>query len=586
MNQTKKINKRKKSKRHFNKKKTSKRRFDKKGGLQERCVVCNVAFHKRGTVGAPLKSQLFGEQLFEDHILTHPICKYCNTKHLDINSLINHIKLEHPEKYNTAQKIKFGILNERNLIDELRNKNSTIVGHSPDFDLFYDKIDKANLEKINSKPISKNVSTKPLKSDLKSEKKDISLKKQQDESKILEQNKLALAEEQRQLREVAERKKKEKLELQEKEAQALKEQAQALKEQAQALKAQALKEKKAAKKLAKDQEKELADMGAEEIISKQFNDNIKQAESVDEVIDIIENNKNKLSAAASEFIPSQKQEELKLINILDPKDFQYLPISKWHLAIKKLYPAMSGFTEVVHSNSNYINISYFIIFLIGIINFRLNAKKINLKLILKGGKASQMIMSINGINNTDILTDDTDILLVQEGIYDYNFLLNFAKEFAEFINYFFNYQLSLLVPPNPLLTNKNIVKISFINTGFPKYIPLSDIDFKQIESEYLQGENIINSTNVWNVVEKSKTLYTYNLLFYHQSLEAFIAEKKYYLKIYKNIIQKKSDTEDCDCANIHDYECSQICDYRNKMLDKFHKYINPLEQLQQTINNK
>ena len=583
MNRTKKIYKRKTNKRHFNKKKTSKRRFDKKGGVQERCDVCNVAFHKRGTVGAPPKSQLFGEQLFEDHILTHPICKYCNTKHLDINSLINHIKTEHPEKYNAAQKIKFGILNERNLIDELRNKNQTIVGYSPDFDLFYDKIDKANLENINSKPISKNVPTKPLKSDLKTEKKEISLKKQQDESKILEQQKIALAEEQRQLREAAERKKKEKLELQEKEGQALKEREQALKEQAQ-------KEKKAAKKLAKEQEKESAAMGAEEIISKQFNDNIKQAESVDEVIDIIENNKNKLSAKASEFIPSQKQErqqeELKLINILDPKDFQYLPNSKWHLAIKKLYPAMSGFTEVVSANKNYMNISFFIIFLIGVINYRLNEKKINLKLILKGGKASQMIMSTNGINNADILTDDTDILLVQEGIYDYNFLLNFANEFAEFINYFFNYQLSILAPPNPVLTNKNIVKISFVNTGFPKYIPLSDIDFKQIESEYLQGENIISSTNVWNVVEKSKTVYTYNLLFYHQSLEAFIAEKKYYLKIYENIIQKKSDTEDCDCSNIHDYECSQICDYRNKMLDKFHKYINPLEQLQQTINSK
>ena len=76
------------------------------------------------------------------------------------------------------------------------------------------------------------------------------------------------------------------------------------------------------------------------------------------------------------------------------------------------------------------------------------------------------------------------------------------------------------------------------------------------------------------------------MLFYHQSLEAFIAEKKYYLQIYDNIIQKKNETENCDCADIHDHECSQICDYRNKMLDKFHKYINPLEQIQQTINNK
>ena len=47
-----------------------------------------------------------------------------------------------------------------------------------------------------------------------------------------------------------------------------------------------------------------------------------------------------------------------------------------------------------------------------------------------------------------------------------------------------------------------------------------------------------------------------------------------------------TDTDNCDCSNIHDHECSQICDYRNKMLDKFNKYINPLEKLQEAISNK
>jgi flagellar biosynthesis GTPase FlhF len=578
MKRTKKINKKNKI---FNKRKTSKRRFNKKGGVQKKCDICGVAFHMTGTVGAPPKSQLFGAELFEDHIKTHPICKYCNSKHLDVNRLIEHIKTEHPDNYNTAKKIKFGILNESNLIDELRNKNQTVVGYSPDFDLFYDKIDKASIEKMNSKPITKNVPNKPLKSDVKAKQRENNNKKESEMAEQLESSRRAIAEEQRILREAAEKRKQEKLEAAEKEALMLKEQAQALKKEKE-------KEKKAAKRLAKDQEQETSAMEAEEIISKQFNDNIKQAESVDEVINIIENNKTKLSSAASEFVPSKKQEQqqLKLIDILTEKDFQYLPSSKWYLAIQRLYPALSGYTEIVRANKNYIDISFFIIFLMGVINFRLNAKKINLKLILKGGKASQMLMSTHGINNTDILTDDVDILLVQEGVYDYNFLLNFASDFAGFINYFFNYQLSILAPPNPILTNKNIVKISFVNNGLPKYIPLSDIDFKQIESEYLQGENIISSTSIWNVFEKQKNVYTYNLLFYHQSLEAFIAEKKYYLQIYDNIIQKKNETENCDCADIHDHECSQICDYRNKMLDKFHKYINPLEQIQQTINNK
>ena len=261
-----------------------------------------------------------------------------------------------------------------------------------------------------------------------------------------------------------------------------------LKEQAQAEKREKEKEKKAAKRLAKAQEQESAAMGAEELISKDFNAAIKEAESVDEVINIIENNKTKLSSAAFEFVPSKKQEQqpLKLIDILTETDFQYLPISKWYIAIQRLYPSITGYTETVRNNNNYTDISFFILFLIGIVNFRLNSKKINLKLILKGGKASQMIMSSYGINNTPILTDDVDILLVQEGIYDYNFLLNFAIDFAGYINHFFNYLLSILAPPNPILTNKNIVKISFVNNGLPKYIPLSDIDFKQVESEYLQ----------------------------------------------------------------------------------------------------
>jgi len=569
MKRTKKINKKK----IFNKRKTCKRRFNKKGGVQKKCDVCGIAFHMTGTVGAPPKSQLFGAELFEDHIKSHPICKYCNTKHSDVNRLIEHIKTEHPDNYNTAQKIKFGILNERNLLDELRNINSSVVGQSPEFNLFYDAIEK----KINTKPVSKEVAKPEKKIDVRSKQRENNIEKQKKEAEIAEQlesSRRALAEEQRILREAAEKRKQEKLEAEEKEriANEL-----VLKEQT--LKLQ--KEKKAAKRLAKNQEQESAAMGAEEIISKEFNAAIKEAESVDEVIEIIENNKTKLSSAASEFVPSKKQEELKLIDILTEKDFQYLPNSKWYLAIQRLYPALSGYTEIVRANKNYIDISFFIIFLMGVINFRLNAKKINLKLILKGGKASQMLMSTHGINNTDILTDDVDILLVQEGVYDYNFLLNFASDFSGFINYFFNYQLSILAPPNPVLTNKNIVKISFVNNGF---IPLSDIDFKQIESEYLQGENIISSTSVWNVFEKQKNVYTYNLLFYHQSLEAFIAEKKYYLQIYNNIIQKKNETENCDCADIHDHECSQICDYRNKMLDKFHKYINPLEQLQETIN--
>jgi hypothetical protein len=233
MKQTKKINKKK----IFNKKKTCKRRFNKKGGVQKKCDVCGIAFHMTGTLGAPPKSQLFGAELFEDHIKTHPICKYCNTKHLDVNRLIEHIRLEHPDNYNTAQKIKFGILNERNLLDELRNKNSSVLGQSPEFNLFYDAIEK----KINTKPVSKEVAKSEKKIDMRSKQRENNNKKESEIAEQLESSRRAIAEEQRLLREAAEKRKQEKLEAAEKEAQMLKEQAQALK-----------KEKEKEKKLLKD----------------------------------------------------------------------------------------------------------------------------------------------------------------------------------------------------------------------------------------------------------------------------------------------------------------------------------------------
>ena len=112
------MNRTKKNKKNT-KRKTIKRRLKQKGGVQKKCDICGVAFHMTGTVGAPPKSQLYGAELFEDHIKSHPICKYCNTTLLDVNKLIDHIKLEHSDKYNAGQNIKFGILNERNLLDEL-----------------------------------------------------------------------------------------------------------------------------------------------------------------------------------------------------------------------------------------------------------------------------------------------------------------------------------------------------------------------------------------------------------------------------------------------------------------------------------
>ena len=564
------------------KRKTKRRRVQsgvQSGGVQEQCAVCKKYFHKRGTIGATTR-----DELYEDHIKTHPECKYCDTKHVDVNSLIEHIKSVHPDKYEVAEKIKFDILNKRNLIDELRNQKSANVGVAPEFNTFYNKIDEAiNTPRVVIRPSKQT----PKKS---SKQTSEQIPKQSSEQKEIEA-KNAIREEQKRLREEAEIRKKQEEE-KKKEVERIK------KEEEQALKMLAQREKKQAKKERKIAEQEIVDMEAEELLSNQ----LRKAETVDEVIDIIENNainvnasvETKASIETKDVKPSDstsasasieaKASPISIIDILRPKDFEFFGISKWYWAIYILYPAMIGYTEKVNGNEAYKNVSYFIIFLVGVINFRLRQKKLNLKLILKGGKASQMIMSKYGQTSTaSPASDDVDILLVQDGIYDYHFLLNFASDFANIVNAFFGYQLSILAPPDPRLTNQNIVKISFLNNKW--FVPLSDIDLKPVESEYLHGENIITSEKIWEVYDTSKgnkKVYTYNLLFYHQTLDAFVAEKKHYLQIYDNIIQKKNETEVCDCAMIHNYECSQICGYRKIMLEKFRKYIEPLERLQQS----
>ena len=128
-------------------------------------------------------------------------------------------------------------------------------------------------------------------------------------------------------------------------------------------------------------------------------------------------------------------------------------------------------------------------------------------------------------------------------------------------------------------------------TGFPNgnydYIPLSDIDFKEvnIDNNFFSPENIVSFTSSWRT-NNDNNEYTFNLLYYHQNLEAFIAEKKHYMKIYNETIQQTPDGVNCNCSNEIINECKRVCGYRDLMLEKFNKYIIPLEHVLQTISRK
>ena len=127
-----------------------------------------------------------------------------------------------------------------------------------------------------------------------------------------------------------------------------------------------------------------------------------------------------------------------------------------------------------------------------------------------------------------------------------------------------------------------MIKISFINSINGRFFALSDIDFKQIETQFFDS---LEETTKYLYTDKKQT-YKFDLLYYHQNIQSFIDEKKFYLNKYLNPIQQTETGETCDCNNKMTDICLPICLNRNKMIEKFNKYIAPFELLYESIQNR
>lgn len=611
-------NKRYKNKNNIKKRKTLKKRFSKKGGVLETCGVCGESFDIRNSY----------DLRYITHMRTHPKCKYCGDKRfLDVNALIEHLcdgKTVHPDMPNAcklANDIKYD--DGSNLIDKLRNNVETEIGSLPELTKFYNKIEgkqKKELEKLEKLEKSKLAELKAETDRLKEVKRETArkeeearkLKKIQKAKEEEEANRLAkeaIRERERVARETAAAKKLEQIKKEQQE----KQQKQQEKLEVQAMNVQ----DKTSQQIEQQTRRELASMNAEDINVSKLKEQLIEATTVEQVEEIIDNASN--INESNQSIRSKQ----KPINIeeLIAEELHYLNsvnIFEFFKAISTLYPAMTTFNSNVSYINPYKNINYGILFIVGVINNKLDALGINLKLVLKGGKASQMILSENNIRKQNLIkSNDVDILLIQDGIYDYEFLLNFASQLGDIVQKFFqkffnskskDIKISIIKPPNKMLDNKNIVKISYgyldleinpvtgltysglsinpnlIPTDFDyTYIPLSDIDFKEVNvgNDFFSPENIVSSSSSW----KTNNGYIFNLLYYHQDLNTFIAEKEYYMSIYSNIIQQIPDSKPgnpgCNCSlpNDDNNECKKICRYRDLMLEKFNKYIEPLRNL-------
>lgn len=602
------------------------------GGAQEFCLVCKQYYTKYdksikpGLCNCP---NFQNNAYYEDHVRTHPFCDYCKTSHMNVSALADHIKQNHNEEYNIAKNIKTGFTTN-NLIDELKANNTPFIGVLPDLNLFYKKINDAKQD------AAKKAAEKAKKAEQEAAR-EAAEKAKKAKKEASEANKKMAKEAAKAKKEAAEEAER----IQKEEQRIKREQAEAKKALVEKEKAIALAKEKEEKELAlakankekalalAKQNEEKANMGIEDALAKGFaktlaieNDNmgiedaLAKAITVEDVIKIIE------SAEESHEEPQvPMQSPITLPPMVTTIDTSF--------AITKLFTPMIHFKPIniyEKYKKNYKIINHCVVFYIGIINYFLKKQGKNLKFILKGGKAAQILQpnvlllpepapapvapvaSLEPAPAASLMpppaplskreqenkmyeenkkkeqerciqnfcSNDIDILLVQDGMYDSGFLLSVAKQFAENIKTAFS-TISILDPSSPELTNKNIVKVSYIYPGtltknkeeyVNEYLPICDIDISENKSEYFN--DIIETYKTWN-----KNGFMYHLLYYHQSRESFIAEKRHYYDVYKEISHKMPDSEKvCDCSKHHvDAECKPTCSYRSVMLQKFKRYL-------------
>ncbi len=326
----------------------------------------------------------------------------------------------------------------------------------------------------------------------------------------------------------------------------------------------------------------------EEIKRREAEEEIKRREAEEERIKMQQISEAKLVAEKTEF---ENLPQINLFEFLTPDDDKYLKMlfqTDLIKKFKKLFPniATDYSQDIINNLQNYDQVNYnhiscFIIILIGVLNNTLKIANPNIKFALKGGKSAQMLISKNNIKELHIFSDDVDILVLIDGKYNRLYIKNISEQLADIIGYYVNLPnymplISILKPDyNP--TNPNIVKVSFINSINGKYLALSDIDFKQIETPFFDS---LEETTKYLYMKT----YKFDLLYYHQNIQSFIDEKKFYLDKYSNIIQP-TETGDCDCGKPSGI-CTRVCSNRIRMIEKFNKYIEPIERLSEFIQNK
>lgn len=202
--------------------------------------------------------------------------------------------------------------------------------------------------------------------------------------------------------------------------------------------------------------------------------------------------------------------------------------------IKTIYPNVVHYTEKIDTQDKndallYKIYSFQLFIIIGMLNHFLKTRVPDLKLVIKGGKAAQMILSPNP--NLELKSDDIDVLVQHpDPIY--------AKIFSQHFATFFEQQIQDTAHVSVLLanpTNPNVVKISYITTE-NRFVVISDIDSKPLPNpELFDIIETEKSKDIVIVEDEVETTYPFRLTYYHQTIESFLKEKKYYRDFYSGL---------------------------------------------------
>lgn len=227
-----------------------------------------------------------------------------------------------------------------------------------------------------------------------------------------------------------------------------------------------------------------------------------------------------------------------------------------------------------------INFYCVVIFIVGIINHQLKKYNQDYMIIIKGGKALQIILSEMNFKDDNILKSN-DIDLIIAPIEGKKYIMNKCKFLAINIclliqwilnttknmytqGYYVSYKL-------PFETDeyKFVIKLSHkiqnSNDDFdPKFTPVADFDFNQIEKKIFYSD-LVNTTKDTPIGK---------LTFTHQNLDNFLLEKIYYIGFNIDLAEKNNLIQD---TKINNYK------YISIVKEKINENYNQIEKFKEEI---